>query len=319
MCSVPSGNVVHVKSVVEAKECLYDETVFANMLLWMLAKINYLIIGCNVLAIVVVCIKWKWSRRKKTKRYFIGAFAVVNIIWMSWRLQETLNYDIKWRSKYLYLCIFTSYVQYCAEAVILYMFACTSLHRLQAIAHSRQWYSPSVPRFLNASAIAAGIMVGIIISTLNLIALFDMLDTHIKQFCSFSSDATSLPLLFMLVIKALNLGLVFGIPFFVTLVSSIAMLIAVLMTKKIVQRSPKRKNLAKFSWKFLFLSGVIIAFCLAKPATILALAVETHQNGKLANKNPVAIIVEGVMWNLTTLAYMIVTLVGIKYSPKGKM
>ena len=290
----------------------------AQTFLWLLSKLNYFIISCDILVIIVVIIKWEWQRGKRTKRRFIWAFAVINIFWMMWRLQETLNWDIKWRIDYPYLCILTNYIRYCAEAGILYMFACTSLHRLKAVTRPLQWHSRSMPRFLDATAIGTGILVGIIISTLNVIALLTMKDKHIEQFCSFGNDAAEIPLLFILVVKVLNLGLVFVLPFFVTLVSNSAMFIALLMKQnKVIQSSSKRKN-QKFSWKFLFLSCVIIAFCLAKPATELKLAVETYQNDWLAGRSPGDIIVEGVMWNLTTLAYMINTLAGIKYSPQGK-
>ena len=317
-CGASSGDHVqwHIRPVAKVEDCLIDDGIaFANKFLGLLAKLNYFMIGCDFLAIIVVIIIWEWRSGKNTKRHFTCAFVCMNIIWMIWRLQETLNWDTNWRSNHPYLCIFTNYVAYSAEAGILYMFACTSLHRYQAVARPLRWRSRSMPRFLDASAIITGILVGIIISTLNLIALLDMGDRHIKQFCSFNNDAANIPLLFIMVVKVLNLGLVFVLPFLVTLVSNSAMFIVLLMAKKKVVRS---KNHSKFNWKFLVLSCVIIAFCLAKPATELKLAVETYQNGRLAGRGPGDIIVEGVMWNLTTLAYMINTLAGIKYSPQGK-
>ena len=318
-CGITEHVKWHVQQVHEEDErCTMDERTYAQRVLWGLAKTNYGIMGCDIIVVVVLLLRWQLKKGHKTSRRFVLAFVVLNFVCVAWRLQETFNWDNNWRSDSPYMCIVTYYVRYGAEAGMLYMFACTSLHRLQSVARPLQWHARSMPRLLEAAIILLGVLVGIVISTLNLAAFWYMEDDEILKFCHFTRDAANMPLYFLLVVKALNLSLVFVLPFIVIVIANTAMFIAhrqfrKKMAEKKRRRPPKKK--LTFSWMFLFLSCLIITSCLVTPATELKVSLETHQSGRMAEQPKLDIIGEGVLWNVTTFAFMLVALTGMKHSP----
>ena len=319
-CGISQDLKWKMKLVNASGTCTRNEEIHTQKVLWGCAKVNYSILGGDIVVVCVMLIRYQLIKGTKTSRRYILAFVLMNLVWVTWRLQETLDWDMNWRANNPYACIFTNYVRYGVEAGVLYRFACTSLHRLHAVARPLKWRSRPIPQLLDAAAISSGVLVGLIISTLNLMALLYMGDDQIVKFCRFTHDAAKTPLHFLMVVKVLNLLLVFVLPFMGIILSNGAMFVAFQMSKKkmacIRQTSRKcRKQSATFSWMFLFASCIIIACCLATPTTELKLAAETHQSGRLAERSAAESIAQGVLWNLTSFAYMMVTLTGIKHSP----
>jgi hypothetical protein len=174
-----------------------------------------------------------------------------------------------------------------------------------------------MPRLIDAAAISVGLLLGVIISTLNLITLLVTDDQQAQQFCRFTENLIGIPMKFIVVVKILNLCLVFVLPFLVTVASNVMMLVGLHMSRKPTMNTHGRDNSRKhFSWMFLIISSVIIIFVLAKPITELLLAVKTFNSGQLSGVDYKGIIAEGMLWNLTTLTYMLVSLAGITYSPQ---
>ena len=232
--------------------CIGDEEIHIRKVLWGCAKVNYSILGGDIVVVCIMLIRYQLRKGTKTSRHYVLAFVIMNLVWVTWRLQETLDWDMNWRANNPYACIFTNYVRYGVEAGILYMFACTSLHRLHAVTRPFQWRSRSMPRLLDAAAISSGVLVGLIISALNLLALLYMGDDQIVKFCRFTPDAAKTPLHFLMVVKVLNLILVFVLPFMIIILSNGAMFAALQISAKrmanIRQTSRKcRKQRATFS------------------------------------------------------------------------
>ena len=316
-CGV-SAQVVWEKRIIDAHgACAGEPEVVERKILWISAKMNYFLTATDILLIIVLLLRHIYKGKRKQKLFML-AFISMNLVWMVWRVQETLNWDNRWRSDSPYMCIFTNYIRYTVEGGALYTFAITSIHRLQAVSRPLQWHTQPVPRLVNAAAVIVGLLVGVLVSTLNLVALLSTGESQVTKTCTITHDTANIPMYFILVVKVLNLSAMFVLPFLVIMVANTVMFVLLQMARR---RAPRKKKISKSkvssSWAFLCLSSLIGAFFLAKPASELKMAERMYRAGEVPTWSRADVIAEGVLWNLTTLAMIVITLAGIKFSPQG--
>ena len=83
---------------------------------------------------------------------------------------------------------------------------------------------------------------------------------------------------------------------------------------KVGQMHSKRQKSARGSLTFILLSSMSMLSCLVNPLFELVVAIKRHlgETDFIAN----TIILDSVLWNLTTIAYTVNTMVGVMYSSK---
>ena len=315
LCGLPyntrTSQLLHMKTVNTLTSCHKDAPFIRHKTLWGLARMNYATIGSNALLLIYVTFKWKCLQVQQ-RRYFL-AYLTINMIWLFWRLQETLHWETRWRSGTAYLCVGTNYLRYMTEAGLLYMFASTTLHRLLAVTKPLEWHTRSKPLLIDVAAIIIGQLIGFIVSTLNFIALLLMNNPDVLKFCKIT-DTTHEDLSFLLIVKVVNATLVFFLPCTIILVSNVIMC---MYHRLVLLRSESVSVLRKaaFRWRFTFLSSLITACLFPEPVSELQLAVYYFQHGGIVRKGAKEV-GDAILWSLSTVAIMMTTLAGIRFSPR---
>ena len=280
---------------------------------WYLAKTNYLII----LGPVGFTLTHKTLRRMKSSKksaHFISVF-VVSTAWQIWRLQETLHWEIRWQWLCPYTCVVTNYLQYLTEAVSLYLFACTAFLRYKAIAEPLMSFVKQKGKQMNVASIGLGCVVAIICSSLNTVALGRMTDPSILRKCIIE-DAAKENLAFLIAAKTISTVLIYIVPCLLILSCNIAMVTVIKRTSRQAKRNFRRptSKKTKLVITFILLSSLVIVCCLCNPLYDLYKAVDAVYYDESTGAAYVDVLLTGIMWHITSVAYALNGVVTIQYS-----
>ena len=325
-CSWTDSPFTRLQQVAETELCQKSsegQLLKARYIVWVLAKLNYLLIAVVSLLLISFVLRWncKWRNRQShhPQKFFHPVLATTSIVWLTWRLQETMHSENNWRESYPYLCLFTNSVCYVSEALCLYMFAASSLERYQAVARPLKWRAVNIRSLHNSVIIVAGV-IGSGGSLLNIILLTAQGDVKIMQTCSFPSVTLLRPLHFLIAIKILNLAFVYCCPCVVLVAANVAILLASRKRKHHV-RSTRRIHKKKMSYilRFLVFSSLFMLCCLPEPIFDLKLAIDgvskvQPTTASVGSFNVWEIIADAVIWNLSTVAFALNTIVGMQYT-----
>jgi hypothetical protein len=289
---------------------------------WLLAKFNY---GLILLATMFVIVPSAHTRvQKKGTVQCSLVFAATSVVWMAWRLQENFNWDNKWQASVPYICVATNTLRYLMEGIALFLFSSTSMERYLALAGSfvlrvrrkRQVRSPRV-------AVLVGATTGGLCSLLNSLVLCFMTSPSalLLKTCSVPREL-AVNLVPLIVAKVLSLLVMYLVPCCVMCAANIA-----------VSRSIRRKsnqNLGRCSKKrptkktemisgFLVFSSIFMVCCVSKPIFEVYVAIQIHvseaaSSSSVDTADAIGLILDVITWNLTTVAYVINTVMGLRYT-----
>ena len=281
---------------------------------WVFAKFNYGLIIPTILCTLI--------QQCKRKSQCVHLFGVVSVLWMIWRLQETLHWDTKWQYQVPYICVATNSVRYLVEGVALFLFACTSVERYQSIAGSSIKTPTRKNKKQAAVAISIGTITGMICSILNIIALSIMTSPPalVLKTCSISDNLAN-NLTPLIIAKVLSLVVMYLVPCITMVIANFAMSrhirkkakqnLGRCYSKK--QKGSRRKTSIISS--FLVFSSVFMMCCVSKPIFEVYVVIKIHIDGLDINEsNPVGMLLDAITWNLTTIAYTINTVLGLRYT-----
>ena len=206
-------------------------------------------------------------------------------------------------------------VCYVSEAQCLYLFAYSSLERYHAVAAPLKWRTTNTTA-ARRLAIVVGFVVGMISSTLNIIMISIMDDKDIMKTCTITElpSQQTLPLHFLIGIKFINLLCVYCLPCSVLILANIFIIVAG-KHRSTIRSSKTRRTNKKLSYVFSFLvfSSLFMMCCLPRPIFDLNLAFDVLET-IVISMSPREMIADAVIWNLTTLAFALNTVVGMRYT-----
>ena len=312
------GNKLQISIHRNSGSCQNTHELWREMrITWICAKLNYGLMGINMITLMVV---WLIMKRRKPK--YMHWFVLSNMLWVVWRMQETVHVDTRWRDEISYLCIFTGYLGYTSQSVSLYLMAGTSIERMQMIMcpfkSQRSHKTRSVDN--TVATLAFGFLVGIVCSVLNAAAVVLMKDPLVARMCQLSSIHADDSLEFLLFVKIFSVMFIYVVPCAMLAYCNMAALVA---RKKQMSESGiraslqnymKRQKRATMRLSFILFCSALIIISLPNPIFDLQNAFELYFSGELGKRSQVKEIAEGVLTNLTVLAFLLNTVVGMKFS-----
>ena len=281
---------------------------------WVLAKVNYVLL-C-MLPVVTLSLTVRIKRVEApvyNKWRYLWCVSVLHILWVIWRLQETLHWDTQWRRNVQYSCIFTNTAYYWIEAVAQYLFACTSVERFYAIHAPLLWFRMKSHQGYKKQTAACGFVTGTLCSLLNISAVYT---SALFQTCQLS-DPSGAPVRFLIFVKSLNLTLIYLLPCTCLLAFNIAMICA---TRNAIQKFREGRSLQQsrkrvtLKVSFLVLLSAFMVFCLPSPIYELIMTVNLIYPGVSIYKSAANIITEAILWNINTIAFTMNITVALFFS-----
>ena len=286
---------------------------------WFLAKFNYGLILSTILCVLLPNTRNRLTRNSVHSRQSVYAFIIANAVWMIWRLQETLHWDTKWQNHVPYICVATNTIRYMVEGVALFLFACTSLERYQVIAGSLLSYVSGKKVKLATVASSVGFVIGLFCSILNIVALYMMgKSSSMLKTCSVPHNV-SMSLMPLIVVKVVSLVAMYLVPCSTMATANCAM--SSIVRRRTSQNlgrcySKKQKDSSKKTnmiSSFLVFSSVFMVCCMSKPLYELYVAIKIWINGSVDAEQG-SVLLDAITWNLTTIAYTINTVLGLRYT-----
>ena len=194
---------------------------------WLLAKCNYVLIVHTTLCVLLPNAHNKLTGQGEHNKQSVYVFSIVNVLWMIWRLQETLHWDTMWQHHVPYICVATNTIRYLVEGVTLFLFACTSLDRYQVITSSLFTFVNRKRVKLVAVASTVGIVTGLICSLLNIVALYMVASSSALLKTCIISHSISKTLMPLIVAKVVSLVALYLVPCTIMATANCAMIYSV--------------------------------------------------------------------------------------------
>ena len=286
---------------------------------WLLAKCNYVLTMLTIPCVLQPNAHNKLTGQGVHNKQSVYVFSVVNVLWMIWRLQETLHWDTMWQHHVPYICVATNTIRYLVEGVALFLFACTSLERYQVITSSLFTFVNRKRVKLVAVASIVGIATGLICSLLNIVALYMVASSSVLLKTCIISHSMSTTLMPLIVAKVVSLVALYLVPCSIMATANCAMIYSVRRrTRQNLGRcySKKQRNSSKKTTlisSFLVFSSVFMVCCVSKPLYEVSTAITIWLGGS-TDANQGSVLLDAITWNLTTIAYTINTVLGLRYS-----
>ena len=309
------GDYLHRRT---GQTCEYEEELLRQILvMWICTKLNLALLALNLAYVLIIwCFLFNKSGRAYGMTRYRHWFAMTDIVWIIWRCQESVHLDTQWRDHLPYLCIITNYVCYICQTGSLYMMSISSYERFQAIA--RPLLQTNKRAVTTLLMISSGFLVGFFTSSINLANILTMTDPSAPKTCHMrNSKMTEQSLLFVVLCKILNLVLVYIFPAILLICCNIATLVFI-NRKAHLQHScttRKYKETLNYNLGFIVLCSLGIICCLPKPILELLMAQKMYSStdGEM-DRSMGEVIADGVFMNLTVIAFMLNTAVGMRYS-----
>ena len=182
-------------------------------------KVSWILLNGNIaLDCIVDMLLVPWMRNNLLRgkqdarqRKFLLMFF---LIWLLWRLQETIQAGTQWRKYVPYLCNVTNTVRYALEAVMVYTTCYTSMNRYHAVAKPITYRLSRETRYTRVHAVMIGCMIGVLCSIINIIAVHLSEDGSIGTLCMLTTLPTGEELFLksMIAVKTVSLVLMYTMP-----------------------------------------------------------------------------------------------------------
>ena len=305
------GNKLHVQVTTGSMDtCFLSPELWRQVkVTWVCAKLNYGLLGFNMITSVCVWLRLKFVCKSKSK--FMHWSLLSNLLWIVWSSQETVHVDTRWRDDQPYVCMFTGSLGYTSESLSLYLMVGASLERMRALISPYRWNNTR----RKVLSLVCGILVGLLCSLLNIAAVLEMNNLTVAQTCELESDEESLE--FLLIVKICSVLFIYMVPCCVLVYCNIAVLITMKKKTSTGMRTSQRRhqNFQKATRRlcFILVSSLLIMFYLPKAIFDLKRAFELHF-GSGVDKSSGEILADGVLNNLTVCSLLLNTVIGMKFS-----
>ena len=275
-----------------------------NKISWYLAKTNYFLTICglvpNMLAVFLLkfCkIFGGWHQK------YILLLVIGNSLWLVWRLQETLNWDTKWRDLVPYICHLTSVLQYCAESLSISIFCCVSVRRFFAILYPLESLAAHASRSTVKTIFLPSLIVTIVCSALTSGVLLALGDPYSTAYCKVSATKDQ-PMLFLM-ISSISVGVgLYAVPSVLNIVVSVAVAVSVIKREKETSlNSTSSRKSSKAKLMTIIASALFQLSWLLKPIYDLNIAITLYATNVTVWSKAAEVYFEALMWNVTTIAY----------------
>ena len=286
---------------------------------WMLAKINYGLILSTTLCVLIPTLYKRVVQHHRYKSHSGFLFVILNLLWMTWRLQETLHWDTKWQYNIPYICVATNTIRYLVEGMLLFLFAWTSFDRYQAIVGSLVTNISGRKNKLMLVISIIGLLVGGICSSLHIVALFTITGSPtLLKTCHISHNISG-NLTLLIVAKVISLVAMNLVP---CIVMSTANIVASRSVKRKTRQElgrcyskKQRTNKTTRILNFLVFSSMFMVCCVSKPIFEVYVAVKIHVGTSAWGRDTaIGVLLNSITWNLTTIAFTINTALGLLYT-----
>ena len=188
------------------------------------------------------------------------------------------------------------------------------------MARPLKWRAANIRSVHHTAIITAGV-IGSGGSLLNIILLTVQADGNIMQTCNFPRVIPLNSLHFLIAIKVLNLVCVYCCPCFILIAANIAILVASRKKKNCIQsnRKTRKENKMSYILSFLVFSSLFMLCCLPEPIFDLKLAIDgvSKVQANTVTERLLSmgeIVTDAVIWNLSTVAFALNTIVGMQYT-----
>ena len=319
-CDEQSHTVIPLSSSLPCSHSQHATTMAHFKAAWLLAKFNYGLIITSTLCVLLPTMRSVIIRLGTSNSRSVLLFGVLNVLWMIWRLQETLQWDTKWQDEVPYICVATNTLQYLVEAVALFLFVCTSLDRYRAISGSLLSIVSRKKEKLVVLSLIVGVITGGSCSILNITALSVMTSPSalLLKRCSIPNDVRD-NLIILIIAKVVSLVAMYLVPCGIMSAANIAMILSVRRQSKknldiCYHRKHKSRKTSMISG-FLVFSSVFMVCSVSKPIFEVYLAIKIHMGvSAKEDRDTVGILLDAITWNLTTIAYTINTMMGLRFT-----
>ena len=320
LCDVHAHDIIPLFSNLLCSQIKHATIIAHFKAAWLLAKFNYGLIIASTLCVLLPTMRSTLITQRMRNSHSVILFDVLNALWMAWRLQETVQWDTKWQHGIPYICVATNTIRYLVEGVALFLFACTSLERYQAIAGTLLTSLTRKKVQLPFLSVTLGMITGGICSIMNIVALSIMTSPPalLLKTCSIHNNVPG-SLILLIIAKVLSLVAMYLVPCSIMSAANIAMFLSVLRknNKNFIRRLTKKPCSKKTSMitSFLVFSSVFMVCSISKPIIDLYFAIKEHI-GMTADeeRETVGVLLDAIAWNLTTIAYTINTIMGLRYT-----
>ena len=312
------GNKLRVQvSTSSMSPCAVSPALWTHVnVTWIYAKINYGLLGISM--IISVCVWFILNFFLKASLNRCTVFFVSNLLWITWRCQETAHVDARWRGDQPYVCMFTGSLGYISESVLLYLMAGASVKRMHALVTPFQHPSnvKSDRSKVLIISLVCGFLAGLACSLLNIVAVLVMDNPAVAQTCQLVGGSESL--VFLLTVKICSVLFIYVVPCCALVYCNVIVLIA--MKKKqtslgmrATQHRDRQIKKATHKLTFILIISLLITFCLPKAIFDLKRAFELYL-GTGVEKTASEILVEGMLTNLTACALLLNAVIGMMFS-----
>ena len=319
-CDAQSHKVIPLYSNLPCSHSQHATTMLHFKAAWVLAKVNYGLIISTILCVLLPTMLSTLIRIRTRNSRPVLLFGVLNVLWMMWRLQETLQWDTKWQDDVPYICVATNTLQYLVEALALFLFACTSLGRYQAISSPLLNSVTKNKVKMVVLSLIVGVITGSICSVLNMVALSVMTSPPalLLKRCNIPNNVHD-KLIILIIAKVLSLLVMYLVPCGIMSTANIGMFLSLRRERKkklgrCYSRKQKSRKTSMIS-SFLVFSSVFMVCCVSKPIFEVYLAIRIHMGVSYRRDlDTIGILLDAITWNLTTIAFIINAVMGIRYT-----
>ena len=168
------------------------------------------------LSIIGMFLLIPWMKNKLTSRSVRNhKRLLLLLIWLLWRLQETIQADSQWTEYVPYLCNVTNTVHYVLEAVMLYTTCYISLNRYRAVSNPIMYRVSHTTGYTQIHAAVCGCIIGILCSVINITATQLLsADEYTGAYCRLTTPTNEEQVYLegIIVVKSISLTIMYIVP-----------------------------------------------------------------------------------------------------------
>ena len=278
---------------------------------WIFAKTTYATVLCGFTINIVAITRLFLNNVQSVSGAYILPLSAANTLWLAWRLQETINWEIRWQAAVPYICHVMIAIRYFAESLSIAIFCIISFDRFMAILFPIIWHTSSAKyRMVKWVAIQTALC-SILASVLTICVHFSYNQTEVSQTCVVPTTHKG-PLTFLIAVTIIIVVLLYTIPAVVIITFNIAVTVRIINRQNArnlsVNATAKTQTKTKMVMMSLLISSLFLFVCLLKPIYDLILAIVIKLHSFDSSDTPLTmyarmIYFESVSWILTTVGF----------------
>ena len=238
--------------------------------------------------------------------------STANTLWLAWRLQETINWELHWQVAIPYICHVMTGIRYLAESLSVIIFFNISLDRFLAIVFPIFWRTRHIKQGMIKWVAIPTVVNFIVSTTLTTLVLFSYNQTEVSQTCIIPTTNET-PFTFLIVVTVIIVILLYTIPAAVITTLNIAITVKILRKNVLNSNisAPAIQTKTKIVLMTLLISSLFLFVCLLKPIhdLILAISMQVQStdnldgSGSTLTRSEMIAYFESLSWILTTIGF----------------